>query len=235
VAIWSNIVSAIILFVVVYIESVDIFFHFPKFFAIAVVFPLVLSIIEVTADDVLTPTDDHQVSCGFSGSPLSLVLGGIYYWGRMFSIIFNFVVFFFITLKLKRMAITGEPVGVTGPTSSPFFGAATHSRATTAPSGSDAVMSPTSASHIESVSNSQSLAIYTLVERMKYYPFVQALCRSGAAWNEFDNYRYSTYPSALLANICSPSTGACYFVVFLVRMCVFSASCGHVIGNVVPS
>ena len=39
---------------------------------------------------------------------------------------------------------------------------------------------------------------------------------SGAAWNEFNNYQYETFASQLMNYICSPSTGACYFFLFLV-------------------
>eukprot|EP01038_Epipyxis_sp_PR26KG_P015672 gene15672-21198_t len=63
--------------------------------------------------------------------------------------------------------------------------------------------------------DSQWQAINTLVNRMKYYPLVQAICRSGAAWNEFDFGNFSTYPSQISAGICSPSTGAGYFLIFL--------------------
>ena len=41
---------------------------------------------------------------------------------------------------------------------------------------------------------------------------------SGAAWNEFNNYQYQTFESQLMNYICSPSTGACYFFLFLVRL-----------------
>jgi hypothetical protein len=224
VAMWSNILSAIILYIVIYIDSVDIFFHFPKFLIVAVGFPLILAVLEVSVTTTLVATDDYAV-CMSSGSPLSLILDGVYYWGRLLSIIYNFIVFFLITRKLKMMGIDGKPSSDLG-TLNPvvFSGVGTHTREATSSttnttSNNTSTASPTSTPHIELASNTQSLAIYALVERMKYYPFVQAICRSGAAWNEFDNYRYSTYGSALLANICSPSTGACYFIVFLVRMC----------------
>lgn len=61
------------------------------------------------------------------------------------------------------------------------------------------------------------LAIRALVNRMKYYPVVQTICRFGAIWDEYDNYRYSSFASRIMAAICGPSTGACYFFVFLVR------------------
>lgn len=41
---------------------------------------------------------------------------------------------------------------------------------------------------------------------------------SGAAWNEFNNYQYQTFESQLMNYICSPSTGAFYFFLFLVRL-----------------
>mmetsp|Transcript_27904 Transcript_27904/g.39639 ORF Transcript_27904/g.39639 Transcript_27904/m.39639 type:complete len:180 (+) Transcript_27904:1-540(+) len=50
---------------------------------------------------------------------------------------------------------------------------------------------------------------------MKYYPIVQTVLRSGAAWSELNNYQYQSFASELLYSICSPSTGACYFFLFL--------------------
>ena len=60
---------------------------------------------------------------------------------------------------------------------------------------------------------------------------LNALQYSGAAWNEFNNYQYKTFPSQLMNYICSPSTGACYFFLFLVCLLVsvlvlfFSVQC----------
>eukprot|EP01036_Dinobryon_divergens_P022964 gene22964-31270_t len=58
-------------------------------------------------------------------------------------------------------------------------------------------------------------ALTALVRRVKYYPIIQVFIRSGAAWNEFNNYQYETFASQLMNYICSPSTGACYFFLFL--------------------
>eukprot|EP01035_Chromulina_nebulosa_P035252 gene35252-47380_t len=60
---------------------------------------------------------------------------------------------------------------------------------------------------------------------MKYYPLIQVFIRryviqaddtaNGATWNEFNNYQYQTFASQLMNSICSPSSGACYFFLFL--------------------
>jgi hypothetical protein len=69
---------------------------------------------------------------------------------------------------------------------------------------------------VTTTNESQTLAVHSLVSRMKYYPLAQIISRMGAAWNEFDDYRYSCFSSGVLAAICSPITGVLYFVIFLV-------------------
>jgi hypothetical protein len=68
-----------------------------------------------------------------------------------------------------------------------------------------------------SLGETQERALSALVARMKYYPVVQALSRSGAAWNEFQGDTGS-FASNLTSNVCSPSIGIGYFIVFLVSM-----------------
>ncbi len=200
VAIWTNIVSFIILYVVAKIRSVDIFGNYKYFFFFSVIPPLVLAILAVSVNDVLEKTDDDGFeSCGYGSGSLPTFIRNVYYWGRLLSIIVNFMVFIFISIRLQRMAIFAPDP------SSPT--------AAVPKSTSSSAFSARSA-----VSDHQSKAIYTLVSRMKYYPLVQALCRSGAAWNEFQGYQYSTFPSFIMASVCSPSTGACYFAVFLVSI-----------------
>jgi hypothetical protein len=62
----------------------------------------------------------------------------------------------------------------------------------------------------------QKDALTELAGRMKYYPLLQALSRSGAAWDEFNRTGDSGYfPSSLMRSICSPSSGIWYFLIFL--------------------
>ena len=230
VAILTNIVSGIILYVVLYVESVNIFYYFPHILAGAVGMPLLLAVLEVSLPGVLVETDDNQLRCTFGSSPFSLCLEYVYYWGRLLSIVVNFVIFGCVSVRLRRMAITGGNAvyrGGTGSHSShSYFSSSRGLNKDTSDSLRAAIInrnredypSESSSNVGTSVTKNQSQAISALADRMRYYPLVQALCRSGAAWNEFDSYRYSTFPSAIMAGICSPSTGACYFVVFLVRL-----------------
>jgi hypothetical protein len=205
VAIWTNIVSFIILYVVANIKSVDIFTNYKYFLMISAIPPLILAILAVSVDGVLVVTDDDSSEhCGYGSSTLALFISNIYYWGRLLSIVINYLVFLFISWRLQLMAIVAPDTSTRSIASSPHSSV---SSASTAPS----LPATTSKDH-------QSMAIYTLVSRMKYYPLVQALCRSGAAWNEFDGYKYDSFASFVMASVCSPSTGACYFAVFLVRI-----------------
>ena len=80
----------------------DIFGNYPFFFFIAVVLPLVFSILTVSMANVIVPTDD-EYKCG-SGSAY-YIFSDIYYWGRVASIGLNLVVFAIISVKLRKMAI----------------------------------------------------------------------------------------------------------------------------------
>jgi hypothetical protein len=60
-------------------------------------------------------------------------------------------------------------------------------------------------------------ALSELASRMKYYPLMQAISRSGAAWDEFGTAGSSGYfPSGLMRSICSPISGIGYFLIFVV-------------------
>ncbi len=64
--------------------------------------------------------------------------------------------------------------------------------------------------------NPNSNAILSTVIRMNYYAMAQALCRSGAAWNEWHRGQYSCFASAAMAAVCSPLSGTLNFCIFLV-------------------
>ncbi len=71
-------------------------------------------------------------------------------------------------------------------------------------------------------STNESRAILRTVKKMNFYAVAQVVCRSGAAWNEFQYYEYSSYGSGIMAAICSPSTGIFNFLIFLVSVFVHS-------------
>ena len=132
----------------------------------------------------------------------------IYYWTRIVSIIVNAVVFIRISVRLHYLSRLPQ------------------------------LQDPNA--------NDTTPALIALVRRMKYYPLIQVFIRryviqaddtaksathkntyvnnlichvcSGATWNEFNNYQYQTFASQLMNSICSPSSGACYFFLFLVRI-----------------
>jgi hypothetical protein len=102
--------------------------------------------LEASVSGVLLADDDFGgEGCSFGHTHTATAIFDIYYWGRMASILVNFLVFVFISVRLRRMAIRGRSAYSTN---SP-------------PRDSD----------------NQSIAIHTLVSRMKYYPLAQALCR----------------------------------------------------------
>ncbi len=174
VAFWTNIISYIVLYVTLKSRSVNIYANYKYYFTIAVFPALILSIVIVSAPNMVRFTNEG--SCYYTTDFLSTVLYQFYYWGRMFSIITNFFIVSFITWYL----------------------------------------------HVSSGSSGtrRQDAVYTLVNRMKFYPLVQAVCRSGAAWNEWNSFSQTSFASYIMASVLSPLTGTAYFAVFLVR-CVY--------------
>ena len=49
-----------------------------------------------------------------------------------------------------------------------------------------------------------------------FYCLLSVCIVSGAAWNEYNDSQYRSFASQLVSDITSPSTGAVYFVLFLV-------------------
>lgn len=66
--------------------------------------------------------------------------------------------------------------------------------------------------------SSESQQIFTTIKRINYYAFAQIFCRIGSAWNELNYGAYSSYPSAIMAAICSPSAGIWNLCIFLVSI-----------------
>lgn len=189
VAFATNVISFTVIYVVINVKSLNVFNNYPYFMIFVGVAPLVFAICSTFVVTAPTVDDDLPFQyCVFDHSAMSTFINDVYYWGRFGSIIFNFVVFLIVSLEVKHLtAFTG------------FIRAKisnVHSQSTTA--------------------ESQSLAVFTLASRLKYYPLAQALSRAGSAWNEYDNYKYSTNISTVLSAICSPLSGILYFIVFLV-------------------
>jgi hypothetical protein len=196
VTLWTNIISFIVMFVVMKIRSFNIFRNYKYFFVIAFICPLVLAILVLTVLEPASDDDDLPfTSCTYRPTALASALREIYYWGRLASIIFNFIVFGYTSLRVRQMTHM-KSVSTTHPS-------------TAMGGGRDSSVN---------VMEHQTLAVFSLVSRMKYYPLAQAILRSGAAWNEFDDYRYDSFASNMMAAVCSPSTGIAYFVIFLVSL-----------------
>lgn len=228
VSLWSNLISFVTVFVIVEIRSLNILQNYLYFSLLATGFPLVLACVTISVlhhpssnDD---KDDDHQpyLYCAYDDSDLSLALYGINYWGRLLSICFNFMVFIYINYRIRRMMkmIRTDPVLL-------HLSVKEGVDAGVAGSGAESVKRGSGRNEPVSLSmpanaSAQSLAIIALVSRMKWYPLAQAISRSGAAWNEFDNYHYTTYPSNLMAAICSPMCGILNFAIFLVSHCALS-------------
>lgn len=203
VALWTNILSFIIVYILVHIKNLDIFKNFHYLCAISMGPPLVLAVYSVSGNIIGHQDNDDDFSpCEFNDNLEAHVVMDLYYWGRISSIIFNIFSFFYIYYKLNGfMLVSSKKTEFIDDSLRVSLG----------------VDAPTH--HVSqelNITDAQGSAITTLVNRLKYYPLVQVLCRCGAAWDEFDNYRYSNFYSSLLRSICSPSTGLCYFIVFLI-------------------
>ena len=192
----------------------NIFQNFPFFFCVAVGGPFIFAIAQVSVQENFSNTGN-----GCSATGYSYIFTNIYYWARIVSIVVNAVVFISVSVRLHYLSELPQ-------------------------------MRDPSA-------NDSTPALMTLIRRMKYYPLIQVLIRryelllgylvyinnriwfavlycSGAAWNEFNNYQYQTFASQLMNSICSPSSGACYFFLFLVGgimyVCIYVCT---VFGNTV--
>eukprot|EP01039_Chlorochromonas_danica_P011215 gene11215-12507_t len=229
VSLWSNLISFVTVFVIVEIRSLNILQNYFYFSLLATGFPLVLACVTISVlhhpssnDDDLSDDNEPYLYCAYNNSDLSHALYGINYWGRLLSICFNFLVFIYINYRIRKMMklIRTDPVllhlsvkeGVDVGGAGSGVGVGSVADSVKRGSGRN---EPVSLS-MPANASAQSLAIIALVSRMKWYPLAQAISRSGAAWNEFDNYHYATYPSNLMAAICSPMCGILNFAIFLV-------------------
>lgn len=189
----SNIISFTVVYVVRKVKSLNIKENFKYFSVFSIWIPLAFAIVACFGVSPANEDDDKPYTdCIYNTSLAASAVRNFYYWGRLFSIIFNFGAFIYVVLRVRKMG----------------FMSSRNSISSSQTSGEGVIASV--------ISEQQILAVNALASRMKYYPLAQAICRSGSAWNEFNNYQYSNPTSALMAAACAPSSGIFYFIIFLV-------------------
>eukprot|EP01031_Cornospumella_fuschlensis_P028412 gene28412-34302_t len=203
----------------------NIYENYPKFFSFAMIPSVVLSMASIAV--IGPPPDDDApfLYCEYQNSYFARAIYALYFWGRIFSILFNFGVFAYISYRIHRMmklVQNNEDISKlqrtpTANPTSPLHSTATADSANVNPTV-ETILRTSQHNNIGSYpinATTQCIAIVALVSRMKYYPLAQAISRSGAAWNEFWYYRYDSYPSHMMAAICSPVLGILNFLIFL--------------------
>lgn len=203
-SLWSNILSFVVLYIVVKIKSLDIFGTYWMFFAFAMGVPFVLGIL--TIPTLEEPDDDDGLWvhwCVFDGSPFADAVTGMYYWGRILTIVFNFAIFLYISFRVHLMmrSLKGDDKTMMMVTQNPI------PQHALSDSDQPSISVQSAVRQNSNTAISQSAAIIALVSRMKYYPLAQAIARSGSAWDQFDSYRYSCFASSLMSAICGPCSG----------------------------
>jgi len=184
----SNVISFTVIFVVYQIRSFDIFGNFYYILFIVGFIPLLFAIFNASTLVHQVDDDAPYIYCQVDHSNLSKTTTEFYYWTRVASILFNFLAFVYISFKVRKMKST-------------------------------VIHSPshdTQESMNSAATDNQMAAVAMLVSRLKYYPLAQALCRSGAAWNEWQ--RSATYnpASTMMAATTAPLAGVLYFIIFMV-------------------
>jgi hypothetical protein len=189
VSFWTNILAFVIAYTIVFSQSINIFALYPYFAFFAIGIPLIVALLAMSMPDVIDHTDDGYGSCSYQESTEGSFIINFYYYGRLVSVIWTVILCSLTFYKIRQMAIG------TGP-----------------------MRSYPTASKDTDIIATESRAILMTVKKMNYYAVAQVICRSGAAWNEFDYGRYSSFESEVAAAICSPSTGIFNFLIFLVSI-----------------
>jgi len=197
----SNVISFTMIYVVYKTKAFDINGSFKYLIFLCGFIPLVFSILTFAVVRPQSEDDDDfpYQYCVFNYSTLGSAISFFYYWSRLISIIFNFAAFIYVSYKVKKMATMAIPEPNNHIDSRSASGNRSHNK-----------------NHNPWMTEQQVEAVFMLASRMKYYPLAQAICRSGAAWNEFMDYQYSNEESLLMAAICAPLSGVFYFIIFLV-------------------
>jgi len=121
--------------------------------------PLVLASLDVSYPNSIIRSSDDE-GCGVGSS--HYVFENIYYWVRIGSILFNVVLFVAITIKLQLMGIYKSAIhDVTVQQHKNKI--ANNTTAETQKTGAEL--------------DNPSAAIHALVQRLKYYPFIQTILR----------------------------------------------------------
>lgn len=188
----SNVISFTVVYVVTNIQSLNIKENFKYFSIFTIWIPLAFAIVACFGLSQANEDDDKPYTdCIYNTSLAASAVRNFYYWGRLLSIIFNFGAFIYVVFRVREMGFSSTRNSISS--------------------------SQTSGEGIATIiSEQQILAVTALASRLKYYPLAQAICRSGSAWNEFNDYQYSNPTSALMAAACAPSSGVFYFIIFLV-------------------
>ncbi|RYY75831.1 hypothetical protein EON63_19175 [archaeon] len=145
------------------IRSLNIYGNYWKFFAVAVGPPLLVAILTIPTLESNEDDDAPDTYCSYKDDNLSLFVENAYYWGRICSILFNFIIFVYISHRVRLMMRVMEvndnaaaPVIIQNPISPNPSITNTGSRQLDTSNGIN-----------------QTTAIIALVSRMKYYPLAQ--------------------------------------------------------------
>lgn len=185
---WINILSFVVAYTVVSSRPIQIFEHYYLFSIYGTLIPIIAAAIVSADPQVLSTDDTKQNSCHYSENSVGNFFFNLYYWGRLSAICLTIFLCTITFVRLRTMNI-----------------------------GLFSGNPPASGISKSGIANrSGSKAVFVTVSRMNYYAFAQVLCRSGAAWNEWNSGQYSSYQSRLAAAVCSPSTGIMSFFIFLV-------------------
>jgi hypothetical protein len=193
----TNVIAFTMIYVTVRIKSINIIENYKYFMIFIGLIPLVFAVLTFVIIIPASRDDDiPYTTCVFNTSQLADTIHDFYYWSRLGSIAFNFGAFWYISFKIRRMGFNKML------------------EVTRANSVSNGTLVP---GMVMTLGEQQIMAVQVLASRMRLYPLAQVICRSGAAWDEFDNYKYSNNSSSLMAAACSPLSGVFYMIIFLVR------------------
>jgi hypothetical protein len=236
VSFWTNVLSFVVMYIVISIKSFDIFGNYPYFCIFTILIPFALAVASLLVIIPASTDDDKPFNyCVYDGSKFALILSYIYYWSRIASILFNIIAFAYIIwrVKLLKMVVGDEeevmtqPLSINTPTMVPSYNhrvslknsssllAISNGSGNNNHSGGGTADNTINTPRLYSV-DQQRLAIRTLTSRIKYYPIAQVIVRSGAIWNEYDDYKYSCFASAMWNAITGPTLGIFCFFIFLV-------------------
>jgi len=189
----SNVISYTVIFVVYRIQSFDIFANFYYILFLVGFIPLLFAILNTVSLQHQVDDDEPYEYCILNHSNLGKTTTEFYYWTRVASIIFNFIAFIYISVKVERMKSTVVHHQHHG-------------------SSFDTQESKTTGGYS---TENQMAAIATIVSRLKYYPLAQAICRVGSAWNEWKRSSDYNPVSSMLAAVTAPLAGTFYFIIFI--------------------